>query len=254
MLDLVNIKVEGHIKAIEKDTGIVILDVHNDVLYGNLSTILAHALIGNPSSFLFYMAFGNGGAYIGPTGLIQYKDSKGGPNSLVKDPTANLYNTIYVKKMSNETTPAGSYNELSKVYVPGGNDATNYEDVISSVVLDYNEPAFTTSSGYIIQSEIDNSPFVGTSETVISTTFNPGELVFNEIGLFAGTPNLFAGNSTQTVAEVNSFVEQTTNFSKETGTESKTMLTHSVFHPTQKAANRALEFIYTLRIQMGTNV
>jgi hypothetical protein len=79
-------------------------------------------------------------------------------------------------------------------------------------------------------------------------------MVFNEIGLFAGTSNLFSGNSTQTVAEVNSFVEQATNFSKDAGTKSKTMLTHSVFHPTQKAANRALEFIYTLRIQMGTNV
>jgi hypothetical protein len=254
MLDIANIKIEGHILAKDKDTGIVVLDVHNDVLYGNLSTVLAHALIGNPSSFLFYMAFGNGGAYVGPTGLIQYKDSKGGPNSLIKDPTANLYNTIYVKKMSNDTTPLSSYNELSNVYIPGGNDATNYEDVISRVSLEYNEPGFTTTSGYITQSEIDNSSFIGTSETVITTVFNPGELVFNEIGLFAGTSNLFPNDSTQTIAEVNSFIEQTTNFSRDSGTKSKTMITHSIFHPTQKAANRALEFIYTLRIQMGTNV
>jgi hypothetical protein len=29
------------------------------------------------------------------------------------------------------------------------------------------------------------------------------------------------------------------------------MLTHVIFHPVQKSANRSLEIIYTLRIQMG---
>ena len=92
--DFLKASVQGFVKIIDKDTREVLVDTHNDILYGNMSTALAHALIGNPESFLYYMAFGNGGAYVGPTGTISYKPTLGGPNSLVKNPTANLYNTI----------------------------------------------------------------------------------------------------------------------------------------------------------------
>src|SRR5271165_7588574 len=100
--DVVRASIQGWVKIIDKDTGMVLVDTHNDVLYGNLSTALAQALIGNSNSFLCYMAFGNGGAYVGPTGTISYKPSLGGPGSLIKNPTANLYNTVYVKKLSND--------------------------------------------------------------------------------------------------------------------------------------------------------
>lgn len=254
MLETVKLKVIGHLTVKDRDTGKVLVDQHNDILYGNLAAALAHSLIGNRNSFLFYMAFGNGGAYIGPTGLIQYKSTLGGVNSLVKNPTANLYNTIYVKKMSNDHTTS-SVTPLSKVYVPGENDATNFEDVLAEVVLDYNEPSIGITSSTINQLAIDNSNFVGTNASVsTATTFDPSTLVFNEIGLFAGSDNLFAGNSTSTVTDVNNFVTATTNYNLTAGTKSKIMLTHVVFHPQQKASNRALEIFYTLRIVMGTEV
>lgn len=255
MQDTIRASIQGFVKIIDSDTNEVLVDTHNDVLYGNMSAALAHALIGNPNSFLYYMAFGNGGAYVGPTGTISYKPSLGGAGSLIKNPTANLYNTIYVKKLSNDATAAPDYNQLSKAYIPTENYAVNYEDITVDVTIGYTEPPIgITSSSTIRQVAIDNSTFVGTSITTntgTASTFDPNTLVFNEIGLFAGSDNLFAGNFTSTITDVDNFITQAPNFSNIAGTKSKLMLTHVIFHPVQKSANRSLEIIYTLRIQMG---
>ena len=253
MLDFIRGSIQGFVKITDKDTEEVLVDTHNDVLYGNISAALAHALIGNSDSFLYYMAFGNGGAYVGPTGTISYKPSLGGASSLIKNPTANLYNTIYVKKLSNDATSSVDYNSLSEAYIPTEDFATNYEDIIIDLTLGYSEPPVgITTAGVITQSTVDNSTFVGTPlNTNGASTAN--ELVFNEIGLFSGSDNLFVGGFTQTTTDVDNFINQGVNFSNTAGTKSKLMLTHVVFHPIQKSANRSLEIIYTLRIQMGAN-
>ena len=252
MLYTVPGSIQGFVKIIDKDTKEILVDTHNDVLYGNMSVALAQSLIGNSAGLLYYMGFGNGGAYIDPTGIIAYKPSLGGSGSLIKNPTANLYNTVYVKKLSNYSTDSSVYNTSSEAYIGTENDATNYEDIVIDVVMGYSEPPVgITSSDTIQQTTIDNSAFVGTPVPT-SGIFNPNSLVFNEIGLFAGTSNLFAGNFTQTISDVSNFIGQGTNFSNATGATSKLMLTHVVFHPIQKAANRSLEIIYTLRIQMGS--
>lgn len=257
MLDSVRGSIQGFVKIIDKNTKEVLVDTHNDVLYGNISSALAHALIGNPGSFLFYIAFGNGGAYIGPTGTILYKPSIGGASSLVKNPTANLYNTVYVKKMSNDST-GSAYDQLSSAYIPAEQYASNYEDIIVNITLGYSDLPVKRpgdiDTNIITQSEIDNSTFIGTTtSTIDSVTADNNKLVFNEIGLFAGSSNLFSADSTQTVEDVFNFVNQGLNYSRAPGTKSKLMLTHVVFHPIQKSANRSLEIIYTLRIQIGAN-
>jgi hypothetical protein len=254
MQDTFRASIQGFVKITDKDTGEVLVDTHNDVLYGNMSMALAHALIGNSDSFLYYMGFGNGGAYIGPTGTISYKPSLGGPTSLIKNPTANLYNTVYVKKLSNDSTDPASYNTSSEAYIAAENYATNYEDIIVDVTIGYSEPPVgITASTIIQQTALDNSTFVGTNSTTTTAgTVDPNTLVFNEIGLFAGSDNLFVGQFTANTTDVENFVTQTPNFSTTAGTKSKVMLTHVIFHPIQKSANRSLEIIYTLRIQMGS--
>jgi len=249
LLDFIPCSIQGFVKIIDKTTNEVVVDTHNDVLYGNISAALAHALIGGSNSFLYYMAFGNGAAYVGPTGIISYKPSLGGPTSLVKNPTANLYNTIYVKKLSNDATASVDYNQLSKAYIPSEDFSTNYEDIVIDVTLGYNEPP---TAGSISQSLIDNSSFIG-STTSTNGASTSTSFVFNEIGLFSGSNNLFIGDVTQTTSDVQAFINQGVNFSNLAGTKSKLMLTHVVFHPVQKAANRSFEIIYTLRIQMGAN-
>lgn len=253
MQDLIRASIQGFVKIIDKETKEVLVDTTNDVLYGNMSTALAEALIGNSSGFLCYMAFGNGGAYVGPTGTVVYKQSLG-YNSLTKAPTANLYNTVFAKKLSNDSTSALNYNQLSKAYISATNSGGNYEDITVDVTLGYNEPATGTATSVTVQQlALDNSGFVGTSATTISTTFDPSNLVFNEIGLFVGTDNLFPGQFTSTVSEVSNFVAQGPDFSNTAGRSSKLMITHAIFHPVQKSANRSLEIIYTLRITMGVS-
>lgn len=249
MLDLVRGSIQGFVKILDKDTGEILVDTHNDVLYGNISTALAQSLIGNPNSLLSYMAFGNGGAYVHPTGVIAYKPSLGGAGSLVKDVTANLYNTIYIKKISNNATTSPDYDINSTATITGVNQATNYEDITIDVTLVYNELAI---QGFeqIQQSQFDNSSFVGTPSNTAGVS--TGEtMVFNEIGLFAGSDNLLAGFSSTTIAEINAFVAQ--GYNPEPNTTSKLMITHAIFHPVQKAQNRALQIIYTLRVQIGAN-
>jgi hypothetical protein len=252
MQDTCRASIQGFVKITDSDTREVLVDTHNDVLYGNMSTALAHALIGNANSFLYYMAFGNGGAYVGPTGTVAYRPSLGGPTSLIKNPTANLYNTIYVKKLSNDSTDILSYDELSRAYIPTENYAVNYEDITVDVTIGYTEPPTgITASTNIQQLALDTSTFIGTPTSSSSSTFDPNTLVFNEIGLFTGTSDLFPGGFTQTVSEVDAFVAQNPNYSTAPGSKSKLMLTHVIFHPVQKSANRSLEINYTLRIQMG---
>lgn len=255
MFDTIRASIQGFVKIYDKGTGELLVDTTNDVLYGNMSIALAQALIGNSDSFLYYMAFGNGGAYVGPTGTISYKPSLGGPTSIIKNPTANLYNTIYVKLLSNDATNPVDYNQLSEAYIAAENYSTNYEDIIVDVTLGYSEPPIgITSSSTIQQLAVDNSTFVGTSTTTnngTATSFDPNTLVFNEIGLFAGSDNLFAGQFTATIADVDNFITQTPNFSNTPGTKSKLMLTHVIFSPIQKAATRSLQVLYTLRITMG---
>lgn len=250
MQEFLRAAIQGFVKIKDSDTGEILVDTHNDVLYGNMSTALAHSLLGNSNSFLFYMGFGNGGAFINPTGTISYKPSLGGATSLIKDPTANLYNTVYVKKLSNDSTASPDYNSLSRAYIPTGNTSSNYEDIVIEVTLGYDDlPVGDTYSETLQQLQVDNSTFVGSSNSV----YTPDSLVFNEIGLFAGSNNLFTGGATTTVSELLDFVNQGANFSNSAGSASKLMLTHVVFHPVQKSQNRSLEIIYTLRIQMGAN-
>jgi hypothetical protein len=218
--------IQGFVKIVDKDTGEVLVDTHNDVLYGNMSVALAHALVGNPDSFLYYMAFGDGGAY--DTLGVNYRQTMGELSGSAKNPVANLYNTLYVKKISNDATSSGSYNQLSRAYIPIENFSTDYEDITIDVIISASEPP----TG-VIQDAATNT------------------IKFNEIGLFAGSDNLFAGAFTQTLGDVTNFQNQTPNFSNASGTKSKLMLTHVIFNPIIKVAIQSLEIIYTLRIQMG---
>ena len=225
MRDFAKFSVEGHVKIFNKTTNNIVLETHNDILYGNMSMALGHSLIGNTKNFLSYIAFGDGGAYVDTTGIIVYKPSLGGVDSAAKNPTANLYNTILVKKLGNDYTGSiGSGN--SDATVPPEDYAVPYEDIVVDLILEYDEPANTSPTG---------------------------SMVFNEIGLFAGSVGddaLFPGTSTTTNAEVEDFILQLPNFSTAPGVKSKIMLTHAIFTPIEKTITDAYQITYTLRIQI----
>jgi len=89
---------------------------------------------------------------------------------------------------------------------------SSYTDIKVTCTLSYGEP-----SG---QSKFDNS------------LTNEGEYVFDELALF-------------------SYPSDDTLATEEERINTSTMLTHVIFHPVQKSANRVIEVIYTVRVQLS---
>ena len=229
MQDKTTINVFGDIKIIDKETREVILEKSNAVHYGNLSTVIADALTGNRNSFITYMAFGNGGVIVDSTGTIIYRK----PNtSLAKNPNAQLYNTTYIQRMTNNADDITL--NSGEVSVPGGN-TLNYEDVVAQIELEQGFPSgqlatdsATASTSVQLDGGVDSSDATAT-------------YVFNEIGLYVGEKSISLDyNNSPEVSTINFLNNPTTQ-----------MITHVIFHPIQKSQNRTLEITYTLRIQLG---
>ena len=89
---------------------------------------------------------------------------------------------------------------------------TNYSDIIVNVTLDFIE------SGLLdIQNPVDSSTNLET------------DTVFDELALYTGVSGITSSLNSSTA----------------------TLITHVIFSPIEKSANRELEIDYTLRIQMG---
>lgn len=223
MIDNFKFDIKGHLKIKDLNTGDMIVDKPNAIHYGNISTKLAEAFIGKPSSFITYMAFGNGGVTIDGTGIISYKT----PNvDSTKVPTAQLYNTTFIYEITNYNSDGQTdLNRETNV----GNGIGSFEDIEIRLVLDKDIPdtQMLIDQGNVVN---DESEFANT------------EYVFNEIALYTGLKN--KGNIIEQ--------EQIQDFVNSSSDDDPTMITHVVFHPVQKSANRSLEITYILRIQMGT--
>jgi len=125
---------------------------------------------------------------------------------------ATLYNQTYSKVVDDQspldTDPINNYMQVNHV------TNTFYSDVQVTCTLNYNEP-----SG---QSAYDDSPVVNGTTTNISGS-NPdvnGTYIFDELGLLSFNSTTGVGN----------------------------LLSHVIFHPVQKALNRSIEVVYTIRI------
>jgi hypothetical protein len=214
MIEHLSSFIKGHVTVKDAETGEILLDKDNAVHFGNISTAIAKSLTGDRSSFITYMAFGNGGVIIDSAGNIIYRK----PNtSIYKNPNDQLYNTTFVYEMTNNDP--GNVADPN-VDVPGGN-TKNFDDVVCVVVLGPNIP-----NG---QQNIDNATGIGNQNSTDTTT----NFVFNELALYTGPK----GQNTTPLDFVSN--------------PETLLITHVIFHPVQKSANRTLEITYTLRIQMG---
>lgn len=121
-------------------------------------------------------------------------------------------------------TNATLYNTTYGRLLDGSNVATDitessYADIVVSVTLVQSEPP---------------------DQDLIDTGNGLGEYIFDEIALWSGVSSDSSGYDAATKIF--------------TPDEEARMITHVIFHPVQKAANRIIEIEYTLRIQMGTTV
>lgn len=138
------IHIEGHIKISDPLTKEVYVDKRNAIHYENFSIALANSVADRNKHFIYQMAFGNGGTFVDPTGIITYLT----PNSFGSN--AGLYNQTYSKIVDDQSSSNldPSRNYLEVLHTTGN----NYTDVLVTCLLDYGEPANqsaydTTSSG-----------------------------------------------------------------------------------------------------------
>ena len=95
---------------------------------------------------------------------------------------------------------------------------SNFSDLVTTVVIGFGQPD-------------DQSPtFTQDAEDTSATT--NAQYVFDELALYTGVGASLLNP-----------------FAFDAGTDR--MLTHVIFHPVQKAANRELQIEYTIRVQMG---
>lgn len=155
-----NMRVQGHIKIFNPETGEVFIDKRNAIHYENFSIAMAQSLSNQGVGTIYEMAFGNGGSRVDDTGIITYLT----PN--VIGANASLYNQTYYKTVDarqvSDLDPSRNYMEVRHIA------GTSYSDILVSCLLDFGEP-----SG---QSAFDNA------------TDTNGTFVFDELGLLAYSP------------------------------------------------------------------
>lgn len=156
----IGVSIKGHIKitdVTDKENPVVLVDKDNAINYENMSEAVANSLSNQGIGTIYQMAFGNGAASIGNTGLITYLP----PNTTGQN--AALYNQTYAKIVDGTllSNPDPSRNHMTVNHVVG----KLYSDILVTCLLDYGEP-----SG---QYAFDNSTQTDSSYT------------FDELGLLA---------------------------------------------------------------------
>lgn len=126
---------------------------------------------------------------------------------------ATLFNPTYYKIVDDTDLANNSDTSRNKVEVYH-TLGSSYTDLVITCTLEQNDPA---------SSDLGNLMGVQQSQMDNATNFD-GEFVFNEIGLKSKNPS---------------------------GRGEGYLLSHIVFHPVQKSANRSIQVVYTLRIRIN---
>ena len=127
----------------------------------------------------------------------------------------DLYSTTFFKVVDANDTVNNTDITQNFTSVTHVNN-TNYTDIVITCTIDYDEPVATDTTFNLAGQDQDAQD---------SATDFTGSFVFDELGL----------KSKSSSANLNSGL----------------LLTHVVFHPVQKSANRLLQVVYTLRSRAG---
>ena len=156
MWEYVNVKMTGHIKIVEKETGKILLDQMNAIHPENMALSLTQSL-GNKVTQgpIKSMVFGNGAAYVNGIGSITYLSKN------ITGSNSQLYSQTYFKVVDNTSLDNidPTNNQMNWTHV----DGNLFSDLIITATLSPNEP--------VDQNVLNNS------------TNLTGKFIFNELGL-----------------------------------------------------------------------
>lgn len=149
--DKSKLSVEGHVLIRDPDSAEVLLDKHNAINFENFAFAVAHLLANQQSNsglgyFIEKMAFGYGGTEVDSTGNITYKEPK------VNGADGGLY-------------APSNFEKIITDFQIENTETQPYTDLVSTVILDYSDPADALSSDTAVDFE------------------DPANYVFDEIAL-----------------------------------------------------------------------
>ena len=150
-------KIDGFLKIYDPNSLEVFVEKKNAINYENMSDAIANTLSDRGIGYIYFMAFGNGGASVDDTGIITYLP----PNTTGQN--AALYNQTYRKVVDDRSVfnEDPTRNKMTVLHTTG----LTYTDILVQCLLDYGEPAG--------QAAFDNSTQMESTRT------------FDEIGLLA---------------------------------------------------------------------
>jgi len=189
---LLNTKVHGHVKMVDKETGEVLVDKDNAIHPQNMARVIARGLAHESNAWVYGMALGNGGTHIDASLNISYLP----PN--VTGVNATLYNETYSEVIDSHDISVAAGNSVVSAASPSPSITSI---VTCTLELTADEPAGQAPS--------DNA-----------TTDPDSTYTFDELGLYTNdTPPL--------------------------------LLSHLIFSPVEKTANRSILITYTLTISVS---
>jgi len=174
--------IEGHIKIFDPENGQVFVNKRNAIHYENMSMALASSIANYGQGTIYQIAFGNGGTYVDPTGIITYLT----PNTVGIN--SSLYNQTFVKVVDGNSVANldPTRNNIQTVHTTGN----NYTDIVVTCLLDYGEPtgqgAFDNATGFNDLYTFDELGLVGynpngTGKLLTHVLFHPVQKSLNRL-------------------------------------------------------------------------
>ena len=201
-------------------TGEIFVSEKNSIHNQNMARILARALANEPHSNIINVALGNGGTYVDSAGILRYNTTNNTGTA------ATLYNETYDEYVDGSVVNGNSVTSAAT----GGTDVTSFATV--SMILTADEP-----SGQWSTDALGNGTNTDAGNGTNPNPQNPLDVasyqfLFDELGCRTKNPLFISSTSTSSEPEW-------------------LLLTHIVFNPIAKSANRELQLTYTITISVS---
>jgi hypothetical protein len=253
----VNFSIMGHAKIVGKQTGEVLREKCNAIHPQHMAMIFGHGLANENYSYIYSLAFGNGGTYTDSTNRIIYNT----PNTAGL--SAGLYNQTYSEVVATGVT--GNNDGNTVISSPSNVDLTTLVTITCTIAANEPNPSLYTPQ-YSSDSQDANSltniaiasgGTVSTGPNAASSTLpnvvNPADQYPQDSPYYTNTNFGYAFNFDEmALMTLNPlYVQPSTANGNVIVQPQYLLLSHLIFDPIQKTSNRELIVTYTLSISVS---
>lgn len=258
MIEKVNFSMLGHVKVVGKQTGEVLREKCNAIHPQHMAMVFAHGLANENYPYIYSMHFGNGGTYLDSANRIIYNT----PNTTGL--SADLYHETFMEVVATGMT--GNVDSNTVVSNPSQVDLTTLVTVTCTISANepnstlYSAQYPTDSTGANIIDNPANFGGLGSSFGPNSPTssmpnpVNPADQYPQDSAYYpAGTNFGYAYNFDEMGLKALNplYVPPSASNGNVIVQPQYLLLSHLIFDPIQKSANRELIITYTLSISVS---